>query len=882
MAKRFIPRKTKIKMEFFKGITIADIVVALIGVAGALIFALANFEYHWYMLLGWVVIVALMFMPIEEGLRLYGSLGLLLRFIAFKKKYSKDEVDKKTNIPKIKDIIPFERIVKDKFIDFKEYYGMVIEIKPIEFGLLNEYKQENAIRTFANVLRRMSNEQTASIIKLNKAIVFDDYITFEDKKYDNLMEMSYEGEMSEEEIEARADVFETRVSLLEDMNRVEKVYRDFFYIVVYDKDQEALESTINGMVSTLGGGVVAMSGKVVQGKALAAFLKANYGKYFDERDLESITFNEYTNWAMPQNIEFKTTKTIINDKAYKSFVVTDYPLEVANAWGAPLFMLGETNVILNFKPVPKAVGERRIDKSIIEMEGQMERSVRSSKKIEQETQLKTLKSLLQMIKTGNEQLYEVNIHLCCEENAKKEVRAILKQNGYKYSEMFGRQVDAFVSRSISALDTVQQHTRDIPTTTLAATFPFISSALLDEKGFYIGYNEYPVFVDFFKRDKERANSNVMIIGKSGGGKSYATKTLLTNLACDNTKVFVLDPEDEYTALCHNMHGKFLDVGSSKSGRFNPFHIMTTLDADEGGADDSYSTHLQFLEEFFNVILPGMPSEAFEVLNRLIIEAYKRKGIDATTVVTHLKPEDFPIFDDLYNITVEELNKTTDDYYRKNLRTVETYISKFATGGRNSNLWNGPTSIATKENFCTFNFRSLLANRNQVIANAQMLLVFKYLDNEIIKNKDFNDKYQSNRHIIVAVDEAHVFINPKHPIALEFMAQMAKRIRKYSGMQIVITQNIKDFVGSVEIQRQSTAIINASQYSFIFSLAPNDITDLIELYRNAGEINQEEQDSIVTAGVGQCFLITSAMSRTSVHIEANQAVINLFKNPSEGI
>ena len=69
--------------------------------------------------------------------------------------------------------------------------------------------------------------------------------------------------------------------------------------------------------------------------------------------------------------------------------------------------------------------------------------------------------------------------------------------------------------------------------------------------------------------------------------------------------------------------------------------------------------------------------------------------------------------------------------------------------------------------------------------------------------------------------------------IEFMAQMAKRIRKYNGMQIVITQNIKDFVGSVEIQRQSTAIINASQYSFIFSLAPNDITDLIELYRNAG-------------------------------------------------
>lgn len=872
---RFIPRKTKVKMEFAKGITLGDILVAAVGVVGVILILLSTLPYKIYLGLGWGVLIAMMFMPIDEGLRLYGSLGLLIRFIAFKKKYDKSTVDKRTKKPKIREIIPFEGILKEKFLDFKEYYGMVIEINPIEFGLLNETKQEMVIKSFANGLRRITNDQTASILKVNKAIVFDDYITGEDKKYDSLMELQYEGEMTDAEVAARADVFETRVSHLENMNRTDKIYKDYFYMVVYDKDRDSLESTVDGIINTIGNSVVPMNSHKVMGKELAAFLKANYGKYFDERDLETTPIDQFTNWAMPENITFKTSKTVIDKQAYRTFSLTDYPLTVGNAWGANFFLLDRTNVVVNFRPVPKAIGERRIDKSIIEMEAKMGNVYKSSKRIENETQLKTLRELLQTLKNNNEQLFEVNTHLICEESAKKEVRAILRQNGYKYSEMFGRQVDAFVSRNVSALDTVKSFRQDIPTTTLAAIFPFISGALLDEKGFYIGYNEYPVFVDLFKRDRERANSNIMIIGKSGGGKSYATKTLLTNLACDNTKVFVLDPEDEYTPLCHNMCGKFLDVGSSKSGRFNPFHIMTTLDSDEGGADDSYSTHLQFLEEFFTVILPGMPSESFELLNALVIETYKRKGIDSQTPLTKLKPEDYPIFDDLYAVCLERLKAEKDEYHRHNLQTVETYISKFATGGRNSNLWNGPTSIATKENFVTFNFRSLLANRNQVIANAQMLLVFKYLDNEIIKNKDFNDKYHANRHIVVAVDEAHVFINPKHPIALEFMAQMAKRIRKYSGMQIVITQNIKDFVGSPEIQRQSTAIINASQYSFIFSLAPNDITDLIELYRNAGEINQEEQDNIVTAGVGQAFLITGALSRTSVKIEANEAVIKLF-------
>jgi len=875
MSQKFIPRKTKVKMEFMKGVTLSDLVVAAIGFGGAVAFAIANLPYHWYFAVAWLSLIAMLFLPIDDELKLYSSLGLLIRFIAFKKKYNKDDVNKKTGKLAMKEIIPYEGIIKEKFLDYKDYFGMVIEIKPIEFGLLGEKKQEMVVNSFANALRRLTNDQSASIVKTNKAIVFDDYVQSEDKKYDTLMELQYEGEMTDEEVQARADVFEARVSAIEFMNREEKIYRDYFYMVVYDKDKETLESTIDGIVNTLGNSVVPMTATKVTGKALAVFLRSNYGKDFDERDLESVPVDQFTNWSLPEKISFKTSKTIIDKQAYRSFTITDYPLEVPNAWGVHFFLMNSTNVVVNLKPLPKGPAERKIDRAIVEMEAKMANTFKSSKKLESQTQLQTMKDLLKMLKANNEQLFEVNTHLFCEEGAKKEVRAVLRQNGYKFSEMFGRQVDAFVSRNISALDTIKNSKREMPTTTIAAIFPFISGALQDEKGFYIGYNEYPVFVNFFKRDRERANSNVMIIGKSGGGKSYATKTLLTNLACDNSKVFVLDPEDEYTPLSYNMKGKVMDVGSSLSGRFNPFHIMATLESDEGGSDDSYSVHLQFLEEFLSIILPGMPSEAFEKVNSLVIEAYKKKGITAQTSISKLKAEDFPIFDDLYNLTLDKLKTEKDEYQRNILQTVVTYISKFATGGRNSNLWNGPSSIATKENFVTFNFRSLLANRNQVIANAQMLLVFKYLDNEIIKNKDFNDKYSANRHIIVVVDEAHVFINPKHPIALEFMAQMAKRIRKYGGMQIVITQNIKDFVGSPEIQRQSTAIINASQYSFIFSLAPNDITDLIDLYRNAGEINQEEQDSIVTAGVGQCFLITGALSRTSVKIEASQAVIKLF-------
>ena len=84
----------------------------------------------------------------------------------------------------------------------------------------------------------------------------------------------------------------------------------------------------------------------------------------------------------------------------------------------------------------------------------------------------------------------------------------------------------------------------------------------------------------------------------------------------------------------------------------------------------------------------------------------------------------------------------------------------------------------------------------------------------------------------------------------------------------------------EIKRQSTAVINACQYSLIFSLSPNDVNDLIELYKNSGGINKEERNRIVSASVGQAFVITSPTARTMVQIHPLDYVVSIFKEKNE--
>ena len=905
---RIIPRKTKVKLEFIRGITGIDLILGVIGAAIAVVLFASNFPGHFWIAGVYTIFFLSIFIKISEDERLYVTCAHLFRFMAQKKKFSVDS--KKGKKGDISEMIPFEDIYQDRFINFGSYYGQVIEITPVLFGLLTEYTQDNVIESFANALRRLSPDQTCSIIKLNLAMVLDNYIYNENKKYELLLEMQYEHQVTDKEVEARSPVFEERVSFMENLNRKDKVYKDHFYVVVYDKDKDLLENTVNGMINALASSLAPVSSKRLYGTDLTVFLKANYGREFDQRDLESLPFSQYMDWAKPKKVQFKAAKYLIDDNAFRTYAITDYPLNVGNAWGADIFLLDRTKVVMKFNQVPKYNAERSIDKAIMDMESKLYKTGRSSSQIELQTHVETLRNLLVSLKNNNQQLYDVNTFITCEDAAKRDVKAMLKQSGFKFSEMFARQQDAFISSNISRRDNIKSYRRGIPTSTLAAVFPFISSALQDESGIYIGDNEYPVFVDFFKRDSVRVNSNMMVIGKSGSGKSYATKTLLANLAADNCKIFILDPEKEYALLTESLGGKYIDVGSSLHGILNPFHVISSLDEgeeeqqddDEGEIDletfqvkkkkkkvqvvnDSYSQHLQFLEQFFRSILEGISSDAFELLNSLIVDTYKKKGIDENTYIPALKPADFPIFDDLYALILDRIKTCKDEFTLRNLMTIETYIKKFATGGRNSKLWNGPTSIETNENFVCFNFQSLIANNNALLTNAQMLLVFRYLNNEIINNKDFNAKYhkgdkKNNRKIIVAVDEAHVFINPRYPIALDFMAQMAKRIRKYSGMQIVITQNIADFVGSEEIQRQSTAVINACQYSLIFALAPNDINDLVELYKKSGGINEEEQNAIVTATLGQAFLITGPTNRTMIQVVAQDYIRAMFSNPNE--
>ena len=794
--------------------------------------------------------------------------------------------------------------VKNGLIEYNggEYYGAVIEIDPVEFRFFSEHRRRNSIEAgVGRILRAVNTKYSANIVKLERPIRYDSYL---DREYDKLYQLraSYEsGLLTEDELKARVEIEYDRINELQSLCEEGKVVTGFYYIVLFESDRRQLEVQIGNALSNLQQGE--MTARRLDDKELALFLKYSNALDFDEHEIDKIAPEDYAHWAMPETVDVKARRVEVNRVITHNFRVVGYPALVGDAWLAGVMSIPGTKVVVKAKPMDRTKAIRGIDHSLIELRGQWSATGVDSKRLEIEQHLSTLQELLGTLQADNESLLECNIYITAYDimgtrnnyrlkqpgpsllpnitEMKKTVRRAWQESGFRLNNMEFEQADAFVGAQVNGLDPLPKEGRGIPSNTVAACYPWIYARISDAGGVKLGANDgIPVFIDFFRRDSERVNSNMVIVGKSGSGKSYATKSILSNLAADDAKIFILDPENEYTELAGNLHGKIINVGNAQHGRLNPFHIITALDDDEAGESGvggSYATHLQFLEEFFRQILPDCDKDSMEYLNTVINRVYLNRDIRPDSNLSLLTPEDYPTFDDLYDEILLEFQKTDNAFTRDMVRNLMNYVAKFSTGGRNANIWNGPSTVTTDTNFTVFNFQSMLANRNQTIANAQMLLVLKYIDNEIIKNRDYNTKYGLKRKIVVVIDEAHVFIDTKYPIALDFMFQLAKRIRKYNGMQIVITQNIKDFVGSEEIARKSTAIINACQYSFIFALAPNDIQDLVKLYENAGGINESEQEQIVQAPRGQAFTVMSPTSRSTFRVETGESMIHMFED-----
>ncbi len=378
----------------------------------------------------------------------------------------------------------------------------------------------------------------------------------------------------------------------------------------------------------------------------------------------------------------------------------------------------------------------------------------------------------------------------------------------------------------------QQGEQLVPISTLMGGFPFAFAGIIDENGLYVGKDNSGtlIMLDIWKRGGDRINSNAVILGQSGGGKSTSMKMLIVNEYITGTKIIIIDPQREYRDMCREFGGNWVDVCGGSGGRINPLHIYPYIDDDDELDDNTFSMpdlakHVNKLEVFFKLYLDLTPMQ-LAILEDCIIQAYANKGIVWDTNLQLIDEGTFPVMSDLYDV-VDDKAKELD---HKKLATGSNepnhfkelaYMIKSIGYGADSFLWNGQSTIKTDKDFIVFDTKGI-ADYNPNKQKALYNNVLSYATNLMYKNR--------HERVIVVADEAHYIIDSRVPESLSQLNKMAKTARKYEGGLWLATQQTVDFLDP-SIKREGSALLDQACIKLLMPIGRgHDLKEVKDLYQ----------------------------------------------------
>ena len=359
--------------------------------------------------------------------------------------------------------------------------------------------------------------------------------------------------------------------------------------------------------------------------------------------------------------------------------------------------------------------------------------------------------------------------------------------------------------------------RVLPASSVANLFPFNYSGKNDPNGFYVGRDRYGsnIIVDLDRRAEDKTTASVLILGNSGQGKSYLLKLLLCNILESGKSALCLDPEHELIDLCANLGGCFADLMSGQ-------YIINPLEPklwDTDGEDDPeapaafrqrtrLSQHISFLKDFFRAY-KDFSDRHIDTIELMLERLYRKWGLNNHTDFQSMRPDDFPILSDLYDV-IEDAYQHYDReenplYPRELLQEVLLGLHSMCRGAE-SKFFNGHTNI-TSSRFLVFGVKGLLqASRN--VKDAMLFNVLSYL----------SDKLLTEGNTVATLDELYIWLS--NVTTIEYIRNTLKRVRKKESSLILASQNLEDFDvdGIRELTRPLFAI---PTHQFLFNAGSVD-------------------------------------------------------------
>ncbi len=520
----------------------------------------------------------------------------------------------------------------------------------------------------------------------------------------------------------------------------------------------------------------------------------------------------------PSFIEVDFNHLKIDQKYYKTLFVTAYPRYVSANWLYSLITFDHPLYIsMYIYPTESKTVLDELKRKIGEMEASIEGEIKAGKVVDPTTQvaLDDALALQAELAKGSERFFQFGLYITIPADSKEELDNVTKEVDSSLSSILIIAKQATLEHEEGFKSTVPMFSdklavwRNMDTTSLATTFPFSTAALTRNEGILYGMNQHDGSLIIFDRFTLE-NANSVILGKSGGGKSFFVKMEAFRLLMMGIDVIILDPENEYQKLTQSMGGEFVVFSTTSEYKINPFDLIG-----EVGEADELSNKILDLHSLMKVIMGDITPAQDALLDRALVMTYRNVGITQDPATFKLPA---PLLEDLYKVF---MGMETPE-----AKEMAGRLEKFVMGSA-AGIFNQKSNFDIKNHFTVFGIRDLEENLRPVA----MYIVLDYIWNKV--RRDIKKR-------ILIVDEAWYLI--KHKDSGAYLHSFAKRARKYKLGLTTITQDVEDFLSTEE----GKAIVTNSSMQIILkqsTAAVDKITDTF--YLTGGE-----KHFLLSAGVGE--------------------------------
>jgi len=390
-----------------------------------------------------------------------------------------------------------------------------------------------------------------------------------------------------------------------------------------------------------------------------------------------------------------------------------------------------------------------------------------------------------------------------------------------------------------------QFERVLPASSVANLYPFNYSGKTDSNGFYLGRDKFGsnILVDFDKRDDDKTNPCILILGNSGQGKSYLLKLILCNILESGKSVICLDPEHEFGELAENTDGCFVDLMSGEY-MINPLEPKSW---DDGGSPQDkeapiafrqatkLSQHISFLKDFFRCY-KDFDDRHIDAIEIMLGKLYSNWNISDNTDFASLESKDYPILSDLYALIEKEYKDYDKEKYQlysaELLQEILLGLHSMCRGAE-SKFFNDHTNI-TSNRFIVFGVKGLL-NASKNVKNALLFNVLSFM----------SDKLLTEGNTAAAIDELYLFLT--NMTAIEYIRNFMKRVRKKESSVILSSQNLEDF--NIEgIREMTKPLFSIPTHQFLFNAGAVDS----KFYMDTLQLEESEYNLIKFPQRGVCL------------------------------